>query len=265
MQIVRHAQYIKDQKRKGRWLAVLGFLLLTGSLFVAWFPDLLLFAYIAMLAGFVMFNIGMQLVGKWSRNPRNDQILDLRLKGLSSRYTLVHYPTGGKKVVEHLLIYPGGVLVMTARELDGKVSQVRSSWKKTGGLFRRLFSFSGPQLGNPSFETDASMQRVQTLLQENQMDVDVLGAVVFLNPRIDLQISEPDFPVLHGEEMEDFVRDLPSDETFTEAEKARVIELFAEGGQVESATAEQASRRPRPVKRVAAPKTKAKTKEKASA
>jgi hypothetical protein len=264
MQIVRHAQYIKGQKRKGRLLAILGFLLLTGSLFVAWFPELLLFAYIAMLAGFVMFNIGMQLVGKWSRNPRNDQIFDLRLKGLNSRYTLIHYPMVGKKVVEHLLVHPGGVLVMTARELDGKVSQVRSSWKKTGGLFRRLFSFSGPQLGNPSFDTDASIQRVQTMLQENQLEVDVLGAVVFLNPRIDLQIQEPDFPVLHGEEVEDFVRDLPL-ETLTDAEKTRIIELFSEGAQVESASAEQASRRPRPVKRVAAPKTKAKSKEKASA
>jgi len=265
MQIVRHTQYIKEQKRKGRLLAVFGFLLLTGSLFVAWFPELLLFAYIAMLAGFVMFNIGMQLVGKWSRNPRNDQIFDHRMKGLNSRYTLIHYPRVGKKVVEHLLVHPGGLLVMTARELDGKVSQVRSSWKKTGGLFRRLFSFSGPQLGNPSFETDASMQRIQTYLQENQLEVDVLGAVVFLNPRIDLEIQEPDFPVLHGEEMEDFVRDLPVDESFTDAEKARVIALFSEGAQVESASAEQASRRPRPVKRVAAPKTKAKTKEKASA
>lgn len=260
MQIVRHAQYIKDQKRKGRLLALFGFLLLTGSLFIAWFPELLIFAYVSMLAGFVMFNIGMQLVGKWSRNPRNDELLDHRMKGLSDRYTVVHYPRVGKKVVEHLLVYPGGVMVMTAKELDGKISQVRSSWRKTGGLFRRLFSFSGPQLGNPSFETDTNVQRVQAFLAENQLEVDVTGSIVFLNPRVDLEIEEPDFPVLHGEEMEEFVRDLPSDTSFSEEEKDRVIALFSQGEKVETPTVEQASRRPRPVKRVAAPKAKAKTK-----
>lgn len=260
MQIVRHAKYIKDQKRKGRLLALFGFLLLTGSLFIAWYPELLIFAYVSMLIGFVMFNIGMQLVGKWSRDPRNDQILDHRLKGLSDRYSVVHYPKVGNKVVEHLLVYPGGVVVMTARELDGKVSQVRSSWKKTGGLFRRLFSFSGPQLGNPSFDTDTNVKKVQAFLAENQLEVDVMGSIVFLNPRIELDIENPDFPVLHGEEMEEFVRDLPADESFSDDEKARVIGLFSQGEKVETPTVEQASRRPRPVKRVAAPKTKAKTK-----
>lgn len=258
MQIVRHAQYVKDQKRRGRWLALLGFILLSGSLFIAWYPDLLIVAYIAMLAGFVMFNMGMQGIGKWSRDPRNDQIFDHRMKGLSDRHTIVHYAKVGGKVVEHLLVHPGGVLVMTGKEIDGKISQVRQSWKKSGSLFRRMFTFSGPQLGNPSFETENSVKRVEAFLAENQLEVDVLGAVVFLHPKAELDITEPDFPVLHGEELEEFVRDLPADPDFTEDERARVIELLSQGGKVETPTVERAARRPRPVKRVAAPKTKSK-------
>jgi hypothetical protein len=260
MQIVRHAQYIKDRKRRGRWLALLGFVLLSGSLLIAWYPEFLIFAYVAMLAGFVMFNIGMQAIGKWTRNPRNDQILDHRMKGLSDRYTIIHYPKVENKIVEHLLVYPGGVLVMTARELDGKISQVRQSWRKIGGMFRRLFSFSGPQLGNPSFDTENSIKRVEAFLAQNQLEADVLGSVVFLNPKADVEVSEPDFPVLHGEEMEEFVRDLPADQTLSEAERARIVELLSEGEKVEIPVVEQASRRPRPVRRVASPKAKAKTK-----
>lgn len=260
MQIVRHAQYVKDQKRRGRWLALLGFILLSGSLFIAWYPDLLIIAYVAMLVGFVMFNMGMQGIGKWSRDPRNDQILDHRLKGLNDRHTVIHYANAGGKIVEHLLVYPGGVLVMTGKEIDGKISQVRQSWKKSGSLFRRLFTFSGPQLGNPSFETEKAVKRVEAFLAENQLEADVLGSVVFLHPKAELNIEDPDFPVLHGEEMEEFVRDLPTDETFSEDERERVIELLSQGGKVETPTVEKSSRRPRPVKRVAAPKTKAKTK-----
>lgn len=260
MQIVRHAKYIKDRKKRGRVLALLGFLLLSGSLFIAWYPELLIVAYVSMLAGFIMFNMGMQGIGKWSRSPRNDELIDHRVKGLNDRHTVVHYPNVGGKVVEHLMVYPGGVLVLTGKEIDGKISQVRQSWKKAGGLFRRMFTFSGPQLGNPSFETEASVKRVEAYLAEHQLEADVLGAVVFLHPKAELDIREPDFPVLHGEEMEEFVRDLPADETFTEDERARVIELLSQGEKVETPKIEQSSRRPRPVKRVAAPKTKAKTK-----
>jgi hypothetical protein len=260
MQIVRHIQYVKDRKRRGRWLALLGFILLSGSLLIAWYPELLIIAYVSMLTGFVMFNIGMQGIGKWSRNPRNDEILDHRMKGLSDRHTLIHYPNVGGKVVEHLLVYPGGLLVITAKEVDGKISQVRKSWKKSGGLLRRMFSFSGPQVGNPSLETDASIARVESFLAENQLESEVLGAVTFLHPKAELSVQEPDLPVLHGEEMEEFVRELPSDPTFSEEERDRLVELLSRGEKVEMPTVERSSRRPRPVKRVAAPKTKAKTK-----
>lgn len=260
MQIVRHAQYIKDQKRRGRWLALVGFILLSGSLFVAWYPSLLIAAYVAMLAGFVMFNMGMQGIGKWSRDPRNDQLIDHRLKGLSDRNTVIHYAKPGGKVVEHLLVYPGGVMVLTAKELDGKITQRRQSWRKAGGAIRRMFSFSGPQLGNPSFETENAIKRVEGFLAENQLEADVNGAVVFVHPKAELEIQEPDFPVLHGEELEEFVREQPADPTFTEDERARVVELLSAGQKVETPTVERASRRPRPVKRVAAPKTKSKTK-----
>lgn len=260
MQIVRHAEYVKDRKKRGRWMALLGFVLLSGSLFIAWYPQFLIIAYVAMLIGFVMFNIGMQGIGKWSRDPRNDQILDHRMKGLGDRFTIIHYPQIGKQVIEHLLVYPGGVLVMTAKEIGGKISQKGKSWRKQGGLFRRLFTFSGPQLGNPSFETETNVKRVEEFLAQHQVEVDVTGSVVFVHPKAELEIEDPDFPVLHGEEMEEFVRDLPADETFTQEERAQVVELLSQGAKVETPTVEKSSRRPRPVRRVAAPKAKAKTK-----
>src|SRR5690554_4062530 len=112
MRIVRHSNHIKQQKRKSKWLAFIGFLVLTSAMFLAMLPNALLFAYVAMIGGFVMFNIGMQGIGRWTRNPRNDQILDIRMKGLSDQVTLVHYAgvTDAKdkrKVVDHLVVFPG--------------------------------------------------------------------------------------------------------------------------------------------------------------
>ena len=259
MRIVRHSNHIKQQKRKSKWLAFIGFLVLTSAMFLAMLPNALLFAYVAMIGGFVMFNIGMQGIGRWTRNPRNDQILDVRMKGLSDQVTLVHYASitdakDKKKVVDHLVIYGGGVLVLNAKEIDGKIQQNKSTWRKQGGLIRKMFSFSGPQLGNPSFENDRLVPVVEQWLADNQLEVDVMAVTVFLHPRTELEIEEPDYPVLHAEEIPEFMREIETDESFSQDEKFRLIEMLSAGDGVETPEMERATRRPRPVRRKSAPR-----------
>lgn len=258
MRIVRHAAYIKSQKRKSIWLAVIGFLVLSSAMFIAMLPGLLIIAYVTMIGGFIMFNVGMQGVGRWSRNPRNDQILDARLKGLSDQSTLVHYATldvaGKKRNVPHLLVHAGGLLLINAKEVDGKVEQRGSTWRKQGGVVRKMFSFSGPQLGNPSLENDRMIPEIEKWLAANQLEVDVLAATVFLHPKLEVEVSDPDYPVLHAEEVAEFVHDVPADHSFTPDEKRHLVELLSAGVGVEEPEKQQASRRPRPVKRVAGPK-----------
>lgn len=259
MRIVRHSQHIKQQKRKSKILAFVGFLILSSAMFLAMLPNALLIAYVAMIGGFIMFNIGMQGIGRWTRNPRNDQVLDIRMKGLSDQVHLIHYAgitdsKGKKKVLDHVAVFSGGLMILNAKEIDGQISQRKSVWRKQGGLFRKMFSFSGPQLGNPSFENDRMIPVVEAWLAENQLEVDVMAATVFLHPRAELEIEEPDYPVLHAEEVEEFLRDLPADENFDQAEKDRLIELLAAGEGVETPERERVSRRPRPVRRASAPK-----------
>lgn len=259
MRIVRHSNHIKQQKRKSKWLAFIGFLILTSAMFLAMLPNMLLLAYVAMIGGFVMFNIGMQGIGRWTRNPRNDQVLDVRMKSLSDQITLVHYAgltdeKQKRKVVDHLVVYGGGVLILNAKEVDGKIQQRKTTWRKQGGLIRKMFSFSGPQLGNPSFENDRLIPIVEKWLAENQLEVDVAAATVFLHPRTELEIEEPDYPVLHAEELPEFLRELETDESFTTEEKFRLVELLSAGDGVETPDQERASRRPRPVRRKSAPK-----------
>jgi hypothetical protein len=261
MRIVRHQAFIAERKKRARLFAILGFLLLSGSLFMAWYPNMLLLAYVFMLTGFILFNMGMQQIGKWTRNPRNDQILDHRMAGLSDRVTLVHYAQVGKSRIEHMAIHPGGVAVLTAREIDGRIQKRGNRWTKKGGIFRRMFSFSGPQLGNPSFETEQGVKQVEAWLDQQGVATDVQGAIVFLHPKADLDIQDPDYPVLLADEVDLFLSDLPADETFQTDARERVIAELAAGEEFETAQAKnQGTRRPRPVKRVAAPKTRAKAK-----
>jgi hypothetical protein len=257
MRIVRNTAYVQRRRRMARLSALGGFLLLVSTFFLAFRPSLVLIAYALLLVGFVIFNFGMQQLGKWSRNPRNDVLLDDRLQPsgdkkttpLSDRYVIVHYGQVGKRVVEHLLVYPGGVLILTAKELSGLVYGREGRWRKKSGGLTRFFAFSGPQLGNPSLETDQNIAAVEGVLAAEEFEVDVSGAIVFLNPLVELDIEEPDYPSLRGDELLTFVRSLEEDTSISNADRDRLVELLG-GGAVEET--QVSTRRPVRVKRRAA-------------
>lgn len=255
MRIVRNVGHVKRRKRIARWSALLGFLLLAGTFFIALRPGLLLFAYVLLFGGFILFNLGMQQVGKWSRTPRNDQMIDNQLANLNDRFTLIHFAQIGKRVVEHMLVYPGGVVVMTAKELPGAIVAKNGRWRKGGGGIRRLFGFSGPQLGQPSSETKLSVDAVETALAAAQLEVDVTGAIIFLNPRAELDVTGPDFPAIYGDELPQFVRDLPVDESIRPGDREALVALLSVGEELETTGGTPVRRRPvrkRPVRKRAA-------------
>jgi hypothetical protein len=250
MRIVRHESYIAKRKRSATILALIGFLLLIGTLFIALNPALILPSYIAMLVGFVIFNIGMQQVGKWRRNPRNDQVIDFRLKPLSDRYTMVHFADVGGKRLDHILVHPGGATVIVSREIDGEIERKKNRWRKRSGGLRRFLSFSGPQLGDPDLEVDTGTKVLETFLTDNQMEVDVTGAIVFVHPGTEFDIEDPVHPVLHGDELMQFASSLPIDPSFGTKEREYLVDLLR-GDEIAPPTATSSTRR-RPVKRRAA-------------
>ena len=89
MKVYRDLEYVKKRKRMAT-LASIGGVALLGSAF--WLATTgaqselaVLFAYMPLLAGTIIFHLGMQQVGKWNRAQRNDVILDTLLKDLGER------------------------------------------------------------------------------------------------------------------------------------------------------------------------------------
>lgn len=252
MRIVRNTEFIGKRKRIARISALVGFLLLASTFLLIFQPDLILIAYAILFAGFIVFNFGMQQLGKWSRNPRNDEVLDARLKGLpDAKYTLIHYAQIGKRVVEHLLVHPGGLLVLTSRELPGTVSVKDRRWRKRGVGFMRFFAMSGPQLGNPTADLEADVDALDAFTAERGIEVDIYGAVVFLNERVEIEAEEPAYPVLRADLLTPFVNAIEPDPDFTNQSRDALIKALAEqsGAEIEVV---KPTRRPVKVKRRAA-------------
>lgn len=251
MRIIRNADYVRTKKRNARLQAVIGFLLLMSTFFVTFLisQNNIIFSYVPLILGFIVFSQGMRDITKWNRPVRNDQVLDRQLAGLGDQYTLIHYVKIGRRVVEHMLVFPGGVMVITAKEFFGSVNVRGRRWRQGGFGLRRMFGLSGPQLGNPSLETDIAINAVEKQLRDESFEADLHGAVLFVDPRAEIQAQTPDYPIVLPAELRRFVEEEPIEEELTPADRQRLVELLGEGGTLEAAPA---TPRRRPVKRRAA-------------
>lgn len=251
MKVYRDVAYIKKRKRQATLTSIAGVALL-GSAF--WLASMggqsgVFVAYIPLLAGTIIFHLGMQQVGKWNRAQRNDVILDVLLKDLGERYALIHYPRIRKRTVEHALVHPGGILSITARELPGGVAYRDGRWRKVGQGISRFFGMGGAFLGNPTADTTSDVQALNELLAQEQFAVDVDGVVAFLNPRVKLDVVEPDFPVTNADGLKPYVASMTVHASLQATDRQRLVELLTRDGSFE---APQAVPTRRPVKRRAA-------------
>jgi hypothetical protein len=251
MKVYRDLEFVRKRKRIATLSAIAGVALLGSAFWIATTGGQsgVLVAYVPLLAGTIIFHLGMQQVGKWNRAQRNDVILDVLLKDLGERYTLIHYPKVGKRTVEHVLVYPGGVLAVTARELPGGVAYRDGRWRKVGQGLSRFFGMGGAFLGNPSGDAAADVQALQDLLAAEQIEADVDAVVAFINPRVTLDVTEPEFPVTNGEGLKPYIASLPADTSLQTPERQRLVEVLTRDGVFD--VPESAPTR-RPVKRRAA-------------
>lgn len=245
MQIVRNVGHIKSQQRRGRIFTAIGFVGLASAFILVWwqrnYPTLVLAAYALMLIGFVFFNIGLQTMGKFVSNERKkrpDQQVDKALERLNDRYTAIHYAQLGKRAVEHMVVHNGGVLVLTLREVSGKIIVNERRWRKGGNPLGRLFNYSAPQLGNPSLDNEGDVAAVREALTAAGLEDRVEGAVVFTSPLAEVSGSAP-IDVLGIDEVLDHVRTLANDRerpALTAKERLAVVEALSQGQEMEQAT-----------------------------
>src|SRR5690606_15961580 len=225
MRIYRNTGYIDASKRRAKLMAVGGFALLIATFPVAFFMssrnnNFIFLTYVFLVIGFILFNRGMQQIGRWGNNARHvreDLSLDSHLKSLSDKYTLIHYGEPLDKVVDHTLVHPGGVLVITTKDFPGQVKVQNDVWRKNGSVLSRMFAFSGPQVGNPTKETEQSLDRVEAALRSADLESDIEAVIVFTASTAEIEVDGSSDPVIPVEELDAYVRDLePEIELSTE-------------------------------------------------
>lgn len=239
MRLVVNTGYIKKQRRRTRFLILFGIICLFGSFPLTLNPQLVLPAYGVLILGFILFNTGMSRLTKWSRSPRPDEILNQALRRLNDRYTLIHYPEMPGFRPEHVLVAPAGLVVITTREVIGKVRVEDDQWQRVGRRLLGLFNMAGPPLGNPTAECQRQQEVLREFLEANDLPGGDLieGMLVFVHPQAELEVVSSDLTVVKADELLGAVRDLGTEPLLHTKQREAIVAALSQGEGVEGPTA----------------------------
>ncbi len=161
-----------------------------------WRPDLHVLQGVLLSGGVMMAAVGIYFANRWVRKPGPEEVLPRPLKGLDDRHRLyLHLPKGP----EHLLLMPGGVVVLEVYNLAGLFTYRHGKWREKMTIGRAMRYFLEEPLGDPVARARAGAQWVADYLARRLPEgeaVPVEALVVFIHPMAELDLlSPPPVPV----------------------------------------------------------------------
>jgi len=228
MKIITNEKMIKRNGRLGQVATFGGILVLVGGMFVSFrYPALASLAWIALLIGFALSQIGLYFGNRWGRHPRPDELLDQGLKGLNDQYSIYHYETP----TAHLLVGPSGVWVLMPYYQAGNIVYEKGRLKQKGGGFMQKYlrAFAQEGIGRPDLEAPAEVQSVSKFLQKRLPDRELPEpqvALVFTNEKANLEVEGAPLLILPLKKLKETVRKAVKETPLSPILMTQVNELF---------------------------------------
>jgi hypothetical protein len=188
-----------------------GLLTLLGSVGLSlWKPDLQTLTTVIMLVGGVVAIVGIYYANRWVKKPRPEEVLDSTLKGLKAGYRMYHYTA---LPCAHVLLTPGGVVVLETRNLDGAFTYEDGRWKQKMTPSRAMRFFVEEQLGDPIESALACAHQLESMLAARlpgDVTVPVNAVVVFIHPAAEVKVRKAPIPVTWPKKLRGSIpKDLP--------------------------------------------------------
>jgi hypothetical protein len=208
MKIIKNDKLIERNGKIGNWTSIGGLIVLGLGMYISFTrQDLVSYAFVALLLGFILTQISIYMGNRFGRSPRPDESLDAGLKGLPGDFTIYHYTTPAS----HLMVGPAGIWVLLPYRLGGTVTYEKNRWKLKGGGFlqgyMRLFGQEG--IGRPDVEADADIKSLQKEFSKH-MDVEqippISALLVFTDENVELDTADAPMPAMKIKQIKDFMR-----------------------------------------------------------
>jgi hypothetical protein len=226
MRVTTNNKLIKRRSRLGTYASFGGIGVLAAGMFASFQQQYIWVSLVALIAGFILAQYGNYNLRRYGRSPRPDQILEESMKGFDDRYHLYAWSL----VTPFVLLTPQGLYSFTTRDQTGKISASGSQWKMGFSLGRLLMAFSQEGMGNPTQEAEQTAKKlndwIRTKLPEST--VTAQPVIVFLDPRAQLEISDPPVPVLDPKGIKKWMRGGGKGDTLKQADYRALEALLDE-------------------------------------
>ena len=183
MYIYTNEAKLKKYKNISKYTTIAAFVILIGGAIAAFSPKYVMISFLALIVGFIVSQISISFTSKWGREPSNNNIFNVKLKGLSDNYSIYHY----MDPVDHLLVGTGGTFILMPYFQGGEIGfdEKKGRWtQKKANFFMKLFGQES--LGRPDVECDSALAGVRDYFISREIDFpeDMIHPIlVFINPQ----------------------------------------------------------------------------------
>jgi len=226
MKIATDTKLVNQGKRFGKIASLVGLAILIGGLVISLRTQIIWLAYVCLIVGFILSNIGIYLANRWVREPRADQSLSKVLKGFDNEYALYNYYLPA----QHVLLTPAGVIVFVVKPQNGEIRCEGERWRHKLTAARILRFLTEEGLSNPTQEARQETQSLQKLIQTKVSDggIPISTFIVFTGPdeKLKLEVVNPAIPVLRLRDVKERVRKLGKGKPMPDETRQKLVEAF---------------------------------------
>lgn len=186
MYIYTNEKKLNKYKKLSTYITIASFVILIGGAVAAFSPKYIGISFICLIIGFITSQISISITSKWGRQPSNNNIFNVKLKGLSDNFSIYHY----MEPVDHLLVGTAGCFILMPYFVGGQISydEKKQRWtQKKASFLMKLFGQES--LGRPDLECDEAIKAVRDYFIEREIDFPedkIHPVLVFINPQAEI-------------------------------------------------------------------------------
>ncbi len=183
MYIYTNEKKLKKYRNISKYTTLAAFAVLIGGAVAAFSQKYITVSFIALLVGFVLSQVSITFTSKWGREPSNNNIFNVKLKGLSDNFSIYHY----MEPVDHLLVGTAGAFILMPYFQGGEIGydEKKGRWtQKKANWFMKLFGQES--LGRPDVDTETNLAAVRDYFIKKDIDFPedkIHPVLVFINPQ----------------------------------------------------------------------------------
>ncbi|NOZ29084.1 MAG: hypothetical protein GXP39_13690 [Chloroflexi bacterium] len=228
MRVITNDKYIERRARIGNIASWVGLGILAAGMAASFRPEYIYIAFACLILGFIAANIGTYQLRRFGRRPRPDQVLSRELRGFDDRYVFFAWTAP----LPYVVVGPPGVFVFITRDQSGRVICEGDRWRQPFRITRIFAALGQEGLGNPTKELQSEIEHMKEWLAQHLPEGEippVYGAVVFIHPKVQLELHDPTVPVLPANRLRSWFRNYARKRVLNERQRQTLEELFQGG------------------------------------